>query len=204
MGVTTVELDPTVRLHSGPAGALLVGGQPLRVLRLNPAAARVVTRWRDSGGAPSGPAETALAARLHTYGLAVVRPDSAPFTAAEVTVVVPAHDRPDALDHCLATVTPPAGRGAERAGGGQRVIVVDDGSRDPEAVAAVAAKHRAELLVRPVNGGPAAARNTGLAAVRTPLVAFVDSDCRLPPGWLTDLIPVLADEIGRASCRERV
>ena len=103
--MTTVELDPTVRLHSGPEGALLVGGQPLRVLRLNPAA-RVVTRWRDSGGAPSGPAETALAARLHAHGLAVVRPDSAPFTAADVTVVVPAHDRPDALDRCLATVTP--------------------------------------------------------------------------------------------------
>jgi len=194
--VTTVELDPSVRLHSGPGGALLIGGQPLRVLRLNPAAARVVTRWRDSGGAPSGPAETALAARLHAQGLAVVRPDSAPFTAADVTVVVPARDRPDALDRCLATVTPPArpaAGGGDPAGGGPRVIVVDDGSRDPEAVAAVAAKHRAELLVRPVNGGPAAARNTGLAAVRTPLVAFVDSDCRLPAGWLTDLIPVLAD-----------
>ena len=73
------------------------------------------------------------------------------------------------------------------------MIVVDDGSRDPAAVAAVAVQHRAELLVRPVNGGPAAARNTGLAAVGTPLVAFVDSDCRLPAGWLTDLLPVLAD-----------
>jgi mycofactocin system glycosyltransferase len=187
--VTTVELDPSVRLHSGPAGALLVGGQPLRVLRLNPAAARVVTRWRDSGGAPAGPAETALAARLHAHGLAVVRPDRAPFAPADVTVVVPARDRPDALDRCLATVTRPA----RPVGGDPRVIVVDDGSRDPGAVAAVAAKHGAELLVRPVNGGPAAARNTGLAAVRTPLVAFVDSDCRLPAGWLTDLIPVLAD-----------
>ena len=47
--------------------------------------------------------------------------------------------------------------------------------------------------MRAVNGGPAAARNTGLAAVRTPLVAFVDSDCRLPAGWLADLLPVLAD-----------
>ena len=93
-GVTTVELDPGARLHPGPGGALLVGGQPLRVLRLNPAAAGVVARWRDGAGAPVGPAEAALAARLHSYGLAVVRADRSPYTAADVTVVVPALDRP--------------------------------------------------------------------------------------------------------------
>ncbi|HEY6746590.1 MAG TPA: hypothetical protein VI357_12840, partial [Mycobacteriales bacterium] len=46
----TVELDPGARLHAGPAGALLVGGQPLRVLKLNPAAAAVIARWRAAGG----------------------------------------------------------------------------------------------------------------------------------------------------------
>ena len=178
----TIELDPSARLHADASGALLVGGQPLRVLRLNPAAARVVARWREDGADPTGPAETALAARLHGYGLAVVRPETSPWTAADVTVVVPAHDRPDALARCLVTV-----------GAGPRVIVVDDASGDPVAVAAVAARHGAEVIVRAVNGGPAAARNIGLAAVRTPLVAFVDSDCRLPAGWLTDLLPVLAD-----------
>jgi mycofactocin system glycosyltransferase len=240
--VTTVEVDPGARLHAGPAGALLVGGQPLRVLRLNPAAARVVARWQDEGGSPSGAAETALAARLHSGGLAVVRSDTSPYRAADVTVVVPARDRADALDRCLAglragapTSVPagapaagaaptgapaarapaaraPAARapaaGAAAAGapageataggvlpsdGGPRLLVVDDGSHDPAAVAAVAARHGAELVVRPVNGGPAAARNTGLAAVTTPLVAFVDSDCLLPPAWLDGLLPALAD-----------
>jgi GT2 family glycosyltransferase len=235
--VTTVEVDPGARLHAGPAGALLVGGQPLRVLRLNPAAARVVARWQDEGGSPSGAAETALAARLHSGGLAVVRSDTSPYRAADVTVVVPARDRADALDRCLAglragapTSVPagapaagaaPTGAPAARApaaeapaggataggataggataggvlpsDGGPRLLVVDDGSHDPAAVAAVAARHGAELVVRPVNGGPAAARNTGLAAVTTPLVAFVDSDCLLPPAWLDGLLPVLAD-----------
>jgi mycofactocin system glycosyltransferase len=178
--VTTVELDPGARLHTGPDGALLIGGQPLRALRLNPAAARVVAGWRG-GGTATGPAETALAARLHGYGLAVARSDHSPFGPSDVTAVVPVRDRADTLDRCLATLA------------GTRVLVVDDGSRQPAAVAAVAARHRAELIVRRVNGGPAAARNTGLAAVRTPLVAFVDSDCRLPAGWLADLLPVLAD-----------
>jgi len=34
------------------------------------------------------------------------------------------------------------------------------------------------------NAGPAAARNAGLAVASTPLVAFVDSDCVPPVGWL--------------------
>ena len=181
MRVSSVEVDPGARLHAGPAGALLVGGQPLRVLKLNPAAARAVARWRD-GGEPAGPAEIALATRLHAAGLAVLRTDAAPWTAADVTVVVPVRDRAGTLDRCLASV-----------GDGPRVLVVDDASRDPAAVARVAAKHGADLVVRPVNGGPGAARNTGLAAVTTPLVAFVDSDCLLPPGWLAGLLPVLAD-----------
>ena len=107
------------RLHAGPGGALLVGGQPLRVLRLNPAAARVVARWRDGGAAPVGPAETALAARLHSYGLAVLRPDRSPYPAADVTVRRPGPG-PARLPRPL------PGRHRRRAG---RVVVVDDGSR---------------------------------------------------------------------------
>src|ERR1039458_2931975 len=41
--------------------------------------------------------------------------------------------------------------------------------------------------------GPAAARNTGLAAADTPLVAFLDSDCVPRPGWLDPLLPHFAD-----------
>ena len=73
------------------------------------------------------------------------------------------------------------------------MIVVDDGSRDQDAVASVAAEAGAAVLRRPVNGGPAAARNTGLAAAETPLVAFLDSDCVPGPGWLDALLPHFAD-----------
>ena len=57
----------------------------------------------------------------------------------------------------------------------------------------VAAAAGARVLRRPVNGGPAAARNTGLAAAETPLVAFLDSDCVPGPGWLDALLPHFAD-----------
>jgi hypothetical protein len=49
------------------------------------------------------------------------------------------------------------------------------------------------LIRRPVNGGPGAARNTGIAEVRTALVAFLDSDCVPQPGWLAALLPHFAD-----------
>jgi len=76
---------------------------------------------------------------------------------------------------------------------GLSVIVVDDASADPAAIAAIAAKYGADVVHRPVNGGPGAARNTGLAAASTDLVAFLDSDCVPRPGWLDRMLPHFAD-----------
>ncbi len=94
---------------------------------------------------------------------------------AGVTVVVPVRDRADELTRCLHALT------------GTSVVVVDDGSMDPAAVARAAAEHGARL-VRQDNTGPAGARNTGLEHVRTPLVAFVDSDVEVPQGWIDALL----------------
>jgi mycofactocin system glycosyltransferase len=74
-----------------------------------------------------------------------------------------------------------------------RVIVVDDASGDPAATARIAAGAGVRVLHRSVNGGPGAARNTGLAVADTPLVAFLDSDCVPGPGWLDALLPHFAD-----------
>jgi mycofactocin system glycosyltransferase len=99
-----------------------------------------------------------------------------------VTVVIPVRDRAEALARCLAAVGPAAA-----------VLVVDDASARPEAIGSTAAAAGAQLIRRTRNGGPAAARNTGLAASRTPLVAFVDSDCAPEPGWLEPLLRHFAD-----------
>jgi hypothetical protein len=60
---------------------------------------------------------------------------------------------------------------------GLAVTVVDDASHHADAMADVTGRHGARLVRRDRNGGPAAARNTGLAATIAPVVAFVDSDC---------------------------
>jgi mycofactocin system glycosyltransferase len=68
------------------------------------------------------------------------------------------------------------------------VIVVDDGSAEP-----VHLTDGVRVLRHPTSRGPAAARNTGLAAVTSPFVAFVDSDCVPAPGWLDRMWPHLTD-----------
>lgn len=172
-----VRLDPRTRRRDG--GTALLGGSPLRLLRLAPRARELLTAdrlvVRDA-------ATASLAASLLDAGLA--HPDldaGAAGAGAEVTVVVPVRDRPAGLARLLAALR------ADPGTADLPVVVVDDGSAAPvRAEGAVVVRH-AEAR------GPAAARNAGLRAARTPFVAFLDSDCVPRPGWLDVLRPHLAD-----------
>ena len=73
------------------------------------------------------------------------------------------------------------------------MVVVDDASRDPEAVARVVERYGARLVALPDNRGPAGARNAGLAVVETVLVAFVDSDVVVDASTLLGLAGHFAD-----------
>ncbi|MFP1628532.1 mycofactocin biosynthesis glycosyltransferase MftF [Streptomyces sp. 5K101] len=176
----TVELGADT--HRSRDGRLMLGGSPPRLLRLGATAARLL----DGGGfTVTGPASAALARRLLDAG--AVHPRPAPARVADSTIVVPVRDRADQLDRLLAALrTDPDTVHLP-------LLVVDDGSRDPAALAAVALRHAARLLVHSSNLGPAAARNTGLCQARTPYVAFVDSDVVPEPGWLALLLAQFAD-----------
>lgn len=179
-----LRLRPDPGLRSLAGGTVLIGGSPLRLLRIGPRAAVLAGRWWQGEPVPDRPAARALARRLLDTGLAHPVPAQAPAGIpgpGQVTAVIPVHGRPAELARCLAGLT------------ALEVIVVDDGSPDAAAIAAVAAAAGARCLRRDHRGGPGAARNTGLAAVRTPLVAFVDSDCVPGPGWLDPLLPHFAD-----------
>jgi len=186
--------DPGARTLAG--GTVITGGYPVRVLRLSPAGARHVAGWWEGAPVPANPKARTLARRLLDTGIAHPLVERGPAGMPEVTVVIPVRDRHAELARCLSGLAPPGGTGGAvppGAGRAPRVIVVDDGSRDPAAIRSVSAAAGASVVRRPFNGGPAAARNTGLAAARTPLVAFLDSDCVPEPGWLDELLPHFAD-----------
>ncbi|TNC29243.1 mycofactocin system glycosyltransferase [Amycolatopsis alkalitolerans] len=154
-----VRLDPGTRV----LGQVLIGGAPLRVLRLSKAGARLVLQWRDGAEVGDTPQQRKLADRLIEAGIAHPEYGEAHLTPADVTVVVPARD-PVAL---------PAAD-----------VVIDDGSRTP--IPGATERH-------PVSRGPAAARNTGLAHVTSELTAFLDADTEPQPGWLDALLPHFED-----------
>ncbi|MGW3312940.1 mycofactocin biosynthesis glycosyltransferase MftF [Streptomyces sp. NPDC001073] len=169
-----VALDRHTRVLDG--GRTLLGGAPVtRLLRLSPRARGLLGRDRTLRVASA--AGAALADRLLELGLAhPVVLELPPLERAEVTYVVPVRDRPAPLDRLLRSM----GRGAE-------VIVVDDASAHPGAVADVVRRHGGRLVALPENLGPAGARNAGLRLVRTPFVVFVDSDVVLG----ADTVPTL-------------
>jgi mycofactocin system glycosyltransferase len=143
-----------------------------------------VASWCAGAPVADRPRARLLARRLLDAGLFHPQPPPGGPPAEDVTVVVPVKDRADALRACLAGL-----------GRLSPVVVVDDGSDRPQEVAAVATSAGARYVHRAVNGGPGAARNTGVRACETPLLAFVDSDCVPSAGWLAGLLPHFADPV---------
>ncbi|MFF0496015.1 mycofactocin biosynthesis glycosyltransferase MftF [Nocardia aobensis] len=181
----TVTLRPDARLRSSPDGRVLLGGSPLRMLRLSPSGARRVRAWFAGEPVGSDPGAQALAQRMLAAGVAHPMIDRGGHTIADVTVVVPVKDNLGGLTRLLGATGEVGSR-----------IVVDDGSAEP------ITGHVAEdgeipptvTIVRHGSArGPAAARNSGYRAAHTELIAFLDSDIVPDPGWLDPLLPLFDD-----------
>lgn len=193
-----LSVAPRFRLDSstrrfGDDGEVLLGGSPTRMFRLSVAGARLVDRVL-ADPTDTSPAEAELIDRLVDAGVlhpvapmsTSVDPDDPSGSGDGVTVVVPVRDDPDGVARLLDSL--------RLADGVAEVVIVDDGSSDPARLAAVvdAAVVRADAipmqLVRlEASLGPGAARNAGAARAMTDLVAFVDADCVVTPGWLVPL-----------------
>lgn len=159
-----------------PAPDVLIGGAPLRVLRLTAAGTARVDRWRAGAPVGRGSAAGDLAGRLVEAGMAAPVPPTASSPPPATVVVIPVRDDQAGLEATLAAMP------------GADVLVVDDGSQP--ALTAPAA----QVIRRSASGGPAAARNTGWrAAAAGELIAFVDAGCVLSPGALAALQAHFAD-----------
>jgi GT2 family glycosyltransferase len=99
---------------------------------------------------------------------------------APAAVILPTAGRPAYLEVALASIVPQAkALGAD-------VLVVDDGPSD--ATRQAADRHGARYVAHPRSLGLNAARNTGARETTAPLLAYVDDDVEVHPGWLAALI----------------
>ncbi|GAB3005534.1 mycofactocin biosynthesis glycosyltransferase MftF [Mycobacterium bourgelatii] len=171
-----VQVDRRVRVLGD--GAALLGGSPMRLLRLAPAAQDMLSGGRlkvcDERSAQ-------LARALLDATVAHPRPAGGP-SYRDVTVVIPVRDNVSGLRRLVSSLR------------GLRVIIVDDGSARPVELEDFDGAHcDLEILHHPRSRGPAAARNTGLAACTTDFVAFLDSDVAPRRGWLEVLLGHFCD-----------
>lgn len=172
-----VQVDRRVRVLGG--GSTLLGGSPPRLLRLAPVAQRMLADGRLE---VHDAASAQLARTLLDATVAHPRPVGGP-SHRDVTVVIPVRDNISGLQRLLTSLR------------GLRVIVVDDGSVTPASPGVLTEAHccTVEVLRHAASRGPAAARNTGLAACTTDFVAFLDSDVVPQRGWLESLLGHFCD-----------
>jgi mycofactocin system glycosyltransferase len=185
-----IALAPDPSTQRSRDGRTLIGGSPLRLLRLTDAGARAAERVLAGDEVPTTGAEAIVARSLLDAGMAHPRPQVVPDLS--VSVVVPVRDDPAGV----ATLLDALGTHAE-------VVVVDDGSADPGALHAVVAG-RAAVLRHERSLGPGAARNTGWRAAAGDVIAFLDADVTPVGGWLPSLLGHLADpRVGMVAPRVR-
>ena len=171
-----VQVDRRVRVLG--KGAALLGGSPTRLLRLAPAAQTMI----DGGRLEVRDAQSAQLARtLLDATVAHPRPSGGP-SHRDVTVVIPVRDNLSGVTRLVAVLR------------GLQIVVVDDGSAEALCSADFAdAPGEVQVVRHRVSRGPAAARNTGMAAAHTEFVAFLDSDVVPRRGWLEALLGHFCD-----------
>ena len=92
-----------------------------------------------------------------------------------ISFVIPAFNEESLLPQCLAAIQRECADWVN-----YEIIVVDNGSTD--GTAGIALKYGATVVTEPVKG-ITRARQKGLLAANYNIVAFIDADNEIPPGW---------------------
>jgi glycosyltransferase involved in cell wall biosynthesis len=105
-----------------------------------------------------------------------------------LSFVIPAYNEAATIGRCLQSIA----REREGKDSGVEVVVVDNASTDN--TAAVAAAYPETVVVSESRKGITRARQAGLAASTGDLIANVDADTLLPPGWLDTVFREFASD----------
>lgn len=110
-----------------------------------------------------------------------------PGAAPRASIVIPHLNTPEYLVRCLQSVA------TQRIDDGWfEIIVADNGSRI--SLDGIASAWPQVRFVREPEPGPGPARNLGVAHARAGILAFVDADVRVLPGWLQAALDALGDD----------
>lgn len=101
-----------------------------------------------------------------------------------VSVVVPCYNGGRFLDALMASFARQTFRDFE-------IVIVDDGSTDPQTVSKLAALEGRARVIRQDNRGPSAARNAGVRAARADILFMLDCDDTIEPSFLAETVAVL-------------
>jgi len=112
-----------------------------------------------------------------------------------ISIIIPTRDRPEVLRQCIEHILSQGYRPYE--------IIVVDNSTD-EVTHKVLAEFPDVIQIRETrtNSNPAHLRNLGLGQSKGEILAFIDDDTLVQPGWLTNLVRAYEDPtVGGASGR---
>jgi peptidoglycan/xylan/chitin deacetylase (PgdA/CDA1 family)/glycosyltransferase involved in cell wall biosynthesis len=101
-----------------------------------------------------------------------------------ISIAIPTRNHPGELADCLRSLVPVRGKAIE-------VIVVDNAS-DTDATQKVAEEFGARYLCEPVIGLERA-RNRTIREAKGEVIAFLDDDCQVDPGWLDAIARAFSD-----------
>lgn len=104
-----------------------------------------------------------------------------------VSVIVPVYNKARHISRCIQSILNQTFSEFE-------LILVDDGSTDESmAVARTFSDHRIRVIQQP-NGGPGAARNTGISHADREICAFLDADDEWLPNYLSESLELLEQD----------
>jgi hypothetical protein len=139
-GAFGLTVDPaTVTFQKG---SVLMGGSPLRLLRLSSRATALASSWNAGARVGERRGEQLLARRLVSSGTYLPHPPAGDVDRGSVTVVIPVRDRPEQLEDLLSALH------------GLACVVVDDASRDAQRSERIAAMANATFIGLTTNVGP--------------------------------------------------